>query len=114
MKRCRQRKQKLKYLQFRLTSYQLKSAFCAIRLQNNNNNNIATADYYPAAQIKDLLLRFIIPGKISPAEGRRQRRQRHARATPTPRSGDVYEEGPLIQTRVFRSVSLTLTDGGQA
>lgn len=26
--------------------------------------------------------------------------------------GDVYGEGPLI--RVFRSVSLTLTDGGQA
>lgn len=31
-----------------------------------------------------------------------------------PLPGDVYEEGPLIQTRVFRSVSLTLTDGGQA
>lgn len=78
--------------------------------QQNRNCGLLPA----AAQIKDLLLRFFystIREKFRlPAEGRRRQR-RHARATP-PSRGDVYEEGPLI--RVFRSVSLTLTDGGQA
>lgn len=80
----------------------MKSAFCAIRLQNNNNNNnnkIATADYYPAAQIKDLLLRFIIPqsGKnfaCLPKDDVNDDNATHVLPLP----GDVYEEGPLIHT----------------